>query len=347
MNDLLLRVCGKIRGLILRSKSFIHLRNVTEDDCREIDTPSMQSCAKSTIFQFPLPQQIHYATVKDRARNSGLTSVGFINSSKVVCCDFNEKKVYFAELMGEDLKIIDTHSTIIADGTPVQTDLIDARGNEFVVSNFYQGSASHYRLIDSKIEFVREINHNSYKNLHGVRFIPGYDSLVWLAYCGGNNMCHQILDLNDDRVIHEFGTDQQCQDIAFVKQFAVVFARTDHIAKGKVKLSPDSQKNIMFASAYIYELPKDLYKSAPKIKRIWRGDGHIDSTKGASDNRIYAANQYLDRVDVFEVADDGAMSLVNIIEQYPLPHGLDIHENNLAVTCYGDSTLRTSTIPIL
>lgn len=347
MKIIVSRIMSRIRSLKMKVAAYFHLHNVELDDFTgaEASDSILLSKVSSKVYQFPKPTNIHYATVKDRARNSGLTSVGFVNSTHVICCDFNEKTAYFAQINDGELNIIDKHSTITSDGTPVQTDLIDVRGKEFVVSNFYQGSFSHYKINGGKINFIREINHNKFKNLHGVRFIPGYDTLLWLAYCGGNNKCHQIFDIAEDRVIHEFSTDQQCQDIAFVNQMAVVFARTDHIAKGNVKLTEDSPRNTMFATAYIYQMPDDLYNKEPILKRTWRGDGHIDATKVGSDGLIYAANQYLDRIDVLKVAPNGTMSLVKTIDGYSLPHGLDIHEQSLAVTCYEDSTLRVITLP--
>ncbi|MCF2948183.1 hypothetical protein L0668_08705 [Paraglaciecola aquimarina] len=336
------KLIGRIRNLKMKVESYLHLKGIPIDDCRDEIESQLKLSVSSKVFQFPLPKNIHYATVKDRPRNSGLTSVGFINSTHVICCDFNEKTSYYSEIIGEKLNILDSHPTITSDGMPVQTDLIDVRKNEFVVSNFYQGSVSHYEVIDHKIKFIREINHNSFKNLHGVRFIPNYDSLLWLAYCGGNNKCHQIYDMKKNKVIHEFSTDQQCQDISFVGKYAVVFARTDHIAKGNVKLTKNSPKNTMFATAYIYELPKNIYEAPPIIKRIWKGNGHIDSTKAGPNGCIYAANQYLDRVDVLKVDQSGIMSLIQTIDGYELPHGLDIKGKELAVTCYQDSTLRVA-----
>ncbi|MEM7692756.1 MAG: hypothetical protein AAF194_10025 [Pseudomonadota bacterium] len=96
--------------------------------------------------------------MKDRTRNSGLTSVTFLGRDRFVCCDFNEKRAYFAELKRGELRVIDSHPTVVSGGDAVQTDLIDSRDNEFVVSNFYQGSASCYRINQNKIEFVGEVN---------------------------------------------------------------------------------------------------------------------------------------------------------------------------------------------
>jgi hypothetical protein len=51
-----------------------------------------------------------------------------------------------------------------------------------------------------------------------------------------------MTDLDSKTVIHQFDTDQQCQDVAFVDGYAVVFARTNHIKKGAEAVRMFSKK---------------------------------------------------------------------------------------------------------
>lgn len=290
-------------------------------------------------FQFPVIEAPHLATIKNKTRNSGLTSVCFIDETRLLCADFNEKRAYLTALTDGEVEIIDTHPTVIADGTAVETDLMDYKDGRFVVSNFYQGSVSVYRVANDKIVFDREVNLDGYKYLHGVRFIPGHDGLVWLTFCGANNRCHQIVDLDAEEIIHQIDTDQQCQDVAFVDDYAVVFARTDHIKGGKRKAIPLTRKWWMYATAYVYRMPADLRTEAPAFVSRWKGEGHIDACK-AYEGKIYAANQYLDRVDVFSLSDAGELKLVDALTGFGMPHGLDARNGTLAVTNYNDQTLR-------
>lgn len=291
------------------------------------------------IHKFPLVGEPHFATVKDKTRNSGLTSVSFVDDDRVICADFNDKLVYLASVRNGKLEIIETHPTVIADGTTVQTDLMDFLDNRFVVSNFYQGSFSVYRLEGDTISFEQEVNLNDYKGLHGVRFIPNHPGLLWLTYCGAKNKCHQIVDLESKTVIHQIDTDQHCQDVAFVDGYAVVFARTDHIKIGTKAARMFSKKWWMFATAYVYSIPENLREVAPNFVSRWKGKGHIDACK-AYNGKIFAANQYLDRVDVFTLSAEGKLSLSRSIKGMGMPHGLDLRNNKLAVTNYGDQTLR-------
>lgn len=291
------------------------------------------------VHKFPLIEEPHLVTIKDKTRNSGLTSVCFVDQDRVLCADFNDKRVYLASIRDGALEILDTHPTVNADSDHVQTDLMDYHDGRFVVSNFYQGSVSIYRLEGDKICFDGELNHNDYIGLHGVRFIPGHPGLLWITYCGVKNKCHQIIDIETKEVIHHIDTDQKCQDVAFVDGRAVVFARTDHIKEGSAKARLFSKKWWMYASAYIYEVPSDLRNDAPKFLNKWKGKGHIDACK-SHNGEIYAANQYLDRVDVFALSAKGKLSLNRTIKGMEMPHGLDLYDGKLAVTNYGDQTLR-------
>ncbi len=291
------------------------------------------------IHKFPVVEEPHLVTIKDKTRNSGLTSVNFVDDTRMICADFNDKLIYLTVLKNGALEIINTHPTVISDGSCVQTDLIDFQDNLIVVSNFYQGSVGIYRLTDNEISFEQELDLNNYKGLHGVRFIPGHPGLLWLAYCGAKNKCHQIVDWQSKTVIHQIDTDQQCQDIAFINGYAVVFARTDHIKVGTASARILSKQWWMFATAYVYKVPEDLRLTEPVFISRWKGKGHLDACK-AYDGEIYAANQYLDRVDVFSLSDDGRLSLSRSIEGMGMPHGLDVRNNKLAVTNYGDQTLR-------
>jgi hypothetical protein len=307
--------------------------------------PLSHSGDGAIVYRFPEPTDPHLATVKDRVRPSGLTSVRFIEEKMLVAADFGSKKTYLVDISSGVMSILDTHDTIISDGTPVETDLIDYRDGEFMVSNFYQGTFSRYEIRNSRIRFLREVQTSGPTNMHGLRYIPGHPRLVWLTFCNNKRPCHAIADIETGELLHYFDTDQQCQDIAFIGGHAVVFARTDHISKGEKIPAFGSRKNIMFATAYVYRLPEDLVKEPPVMFSRWKGEGHLDASKESADGRIFCANQYLDRIDIFSLSREGILSLTGMINGFQMPHGLDILGNRLAITNYGDQTLRLMSLP--
>src|SRR5947207_6478337 len=172
-------------------------------------------------YPFPSPSPPHVAYIQDRPRNSGLTSLRFVGRDRIVCCDFNEKMMYLAELTDSGPKIIASLPTIIQDGTPVQTDLLDVNNEGFlVVSNFYQGSQSFYQLQGNTLSFVSELKLTKFIRCHGVRFVPGYDDLLWVCYCGSMNKCVLIMNYKKRKVLHELKMPEQMQDTAFVGRYA-------------------------------------------------------------------------------------------------------------------------------
>ena len=307
--------------------------------------PAKYFATDTHVIALPEPGVPHLATVKDRTRNSGLTSVRFVDKNHCIAADFGNKRCYLIDLRRSDNPIVDQHSTVSGDGMPVETDLLDYHKGRFIVSNFYQGTFSLFRIENERIIFEREIAAGHTSNLHGLRFVPGNENLVWLTFCNRKEPCHKVIDLSTGKILHEIRTEQQCQDVAFARGFAVVFARTDHISKGEVILEPQSRKNTIFATAYIYRMPANLTNDPPELVHVWKGEGHLDACKEAPDGRIFSANQYLDRIDIFKLNGKGRLSLTGYIEGFSMPHGLDILGDHLAVTNYGDQTLRIMDLP--
>ena len=95
-------------------------------------------------FPFPQPAEQHLATVKDRLRNSGLTSVRFIDDNRLIAGDFAAKCLFLFRISPDGMSIIDRHDSVIATGEAVETDLIDHHAGQVITSNFYQGTFSLY-----------------------------------------------------------------------------------------------------------------------------------------------------------------------------------------------------------
>jgi hypothetical protein len=74
--------------------------------------------AAMMIYPFPSPSAPHIAFIKDKPRNSGLTSLRFVGTNRFVCADFNEKMMYLVEMTDAGLKLIAATPTAIQNGTP-------------------------------------------------------------------------------------------------------------------------------------------------------------------------------------------------------------------------------------
>ncbi|MGH8121648.1 MAG: hypothetical protein ACREPT_02640 [Rudaea sp.] len=293
------------------------------------------NAAAIRVFRFPAPSPPHIAYIKDRPRNSGLTSLRFVGPERIVCCDFNEKMMYLIELAGSGMKLVDAIPTVIHDGTAVATDLLDVNGDGLLVtSNFYQGSQSLYELRGDKLSFVSELKLNDFIRCHGVRFVPGYDDLLWVTYCGKDNKCIVIVDYKQKKTLHTLKMPEQMQDTAFIGIYAMAPARTNHISVN----GPYAGE--MYATVYLFRLPENLYASPPQLIDTWRGSGHLDAMKEYGD-QAYSANQYTDTVDVFGISAAARIEHRRSISGFAMPHGLDIRRDGLlAVTNYTDNSLR-------
>lgn len=293
----------------------------------------------STV-QFPVSKSPYMVTIRDKSRNSGLTSVRFLDEHHLVCCDFNARTIYLVHFDTNDgWKILHQHPTLIHTGQAVQTDLMDSLGNICVVTNFNQGSLSFYSIEDGKIKFLKEVNPNSCVNAHGVRFIPGHPDLVWVSYCGIQNKCAQIIDWRSERVVQSIDLEEQAQDAAFLGPYVLQFARTDHAFKAVTSNQSAPPRPKMYTTVYLLKSPGDISQGKPVLLDEWHGDGHIDAAKEYN-GRVYATNQYADTVDVFEVHKD-KIYCVERLKGFEMPHGLDIRGNGLlAVTNYYDQSLR-------
>lgn len=287
------------------------------------------------IHRFPSSSPPHIAYIKDRPRNSGLTSLRFIGGNRFVCCDFNEKRIYLAEFSGSQMKILASAPTVIEDGTPVETDLLDVNDEGlFVVSNFYQGSQSFFELRDDRLVFVEELKLTNFIRCHGVRFVPGYSDLLWVSYCDNGNRCLVMIDYRKKRVLYRMPMPEQMQDTAFLGEYALSPARTDHI---RVKTPYEGR---MYATVYLFRLPQDLRREPPQVIDVWHGDGHLDAMK-EFDGQAYSANQYTDAVDVFRISAAERVEQRPSIEGFAMPHGLDVRSDGLlGVTNYTDNSVR-------
>lgn len=283
------------------------------------------------IHRVPTTSEPHIVYIKDRSRSSGLTSLRFVASDRLVCCDYNEKKMHLLELGPAEVDVMATIPTSVRGGTPVQTDLLDWNGEDLLVtSNFYQGTQSFYALHGDTLSFVDEMKLTDFTNCHGVRFVPGYDDLLFIAYHRGI----VIADYRKKKILHMLQMSEMTQDAAFIDDYILVPARTDHIR------TEGPFTGEMYATLYLFRMPQDLHSSPPQLIDTWRGSGHLDAIKeyGAL---AYSANQYTDSVDIFGVDAAERIERRGCIPGFAMPHGVDIRPDGLlGVTNYLDNTVR-------
>jgi len=298
---------------------------------------NLTECGKKFVT-FDITEEKRFFLIKDRPRNSGLTSVRFLTDTKFVCADFNQKKIYLAELKEDGVDILSEIPTITSNGTRAMTDLLDINSDGLiVVSNFMQGTQSFYRIENNTLVFVEELDMN-FKNYgnHGVRFMPGREDLLWCTYNGTRNKFVYINDYKNKQIIHKIEFDEQPQDVAFIGNYAIVPARTNHV----VGVQAGSYPGDMYSTIYLLRLPENILEQPPVIVDKIHGKGHLDAMLEFN-GKAYSANQYTDEVEIFGITEDEKLQKVGSISGFNMPHGLDIRDDGLmAVTNYLDNTMR-------
>lgn len=318
-------------------------------------------------IRFPVPDP-HFAYVRTRRRNSGLTSVRWQDDQTLYAADFSARQVYRVRPWSQ--RQIDAQiSTLDGEGRPTETDLMDLRGDCMVLSNFYTGEVAVYSVGPAALEFDRIITVPSQhprtrvrartgrlrallrlatrstdqgrlsgRRAHGVVFIPRQPDLLWVSMCDAREKGVEIVAL-DGNPVRSIAMEEQAQDVAFIEADGVVYAiqaaRTNHITVD----APNRHE--MYATIYVYRLPADLRIDPPELLASARFPGHLDALK-AYKGRVYAANQHDNCVDEFEYSpDDNEVRLLRRLQGFEMPHGLDIrHDGLMAVTNYEQNDLR-------
>lgn len=296
-----------------------------------------------TVLHFPqrIPVGARPVYIADRPRYAPLTSLRFVAPDRLVCGDFMNRILLLVQLRADGgYDVLYERPSVDLEGHHVSTDLMDFDGvDRIITSNFEPGTQSIYRLVEDRIEFEREIvSDDRPMQCHGVRFVPHDPSLIVATFNAKKDPSLYVIDRETGDTVQRIRLAAQPQDAAFLGPWLLVPARTDHIShNGKAR-------EAIAATMYLFRLPADLRTSAPELVDTWHGAGHLDAT-AVYGGQVYIANQYLDRVDVFAVTQQGRVVLQRSLAGFDFPHGLDVRaDGQLAVTNYGDNSIRLQSL---
>ena len=255
----------------------------------------------------------------NRERYSTATAVSFIDENLILAASFFGKKLY----------LINTNTEEIIDevNTKHYPDLMDYRDGFILTSDYpYKepnGHASVYHLIDNKIKYQKEIVLKRTK-AHGCRVIDN-KNIVITSNSDDSRGC-LFIDTEKKEIIKNFN-----EFIGYPKD---VFFTEDKLLVLTAESLPNIGSKVVVKRSYLYLFDRHTLEKIDEINF----DGQTDSlTLDGEDGFITL--QAEDSVLHFNLKDN-KLIFRNLIRGFDFPHGISSHNNNIAVTNYGDNTVR-------
>tara|TARA_R110001592_G_scaffold126336_1_gene337507 strand:+ start:148675 stop:149583 length:909 start_codon:yes stop_codon:yes gene_type:complete len=258
-----------------------------------------------------------------------MTGVCFTNESHLAATHLVGERLFSISVDAANETYTVKHSIeSVYEGKPTITDLIDFNGSNLILtSNFDAGSATLYYLENEEIRFFKDLSPSqNLGNCHGARF------------CGNGTVCLStnknyliFIDTDTERVISTLKMPYHIKDMVIVNERQLVAAFAVR--------SPSQDKKPTYASGILhieYDQPRSQYKILDKW--FFRPAAFDAICYDSNEKKFYITDQYGDRVVVFKLTEK-RIRVLGEITGFRFPHGIDVSENHLAVTNYGDSSI--------
>jgi hypothetical protein len=266
-------------------------------------------------------------TVGNRNRYSTATAVSFINENLLVSAAFNSKKIYLIELLEDGThKILDV---VKAKNNP---DLLDYKDGVILTSDYpymqANGHASLYDLVDNKIVFRKQIVLPNIK-AHGCEIV---DDKTIIITSNSDNHTRGVLfiDIESHQITKIFNDFKHYPKDAFIKGDRILVVCSESL--------PQIGSTTVIKESILYLFDLNTLEKLDEVSF----HGQTDSlTLSGEDGFITIQGD--DTVLHFKLIDD-KLSIVKRIGGFNFPHGIDTIGNKVAVTNYGDNTIRIFTL---
>ena len=269
-------------------------------------------------------------TVGNRNRYSTATAVAFINENLLVSAAFNSKTIYLIKLTETGHEIVQTVKT------RHNPDLMKYKDGVIVTSDYPymepNGHASIYDLVDNKIVFRREIPLVNTK-AHGCEIVDK-DTIIITSNSDHNRGILFLNVANDANV----GVKKHFNDMQhYPKDVCIVGDVLFTVCAASL---PQIGKTTVIKESIIYAFDKNTLEKIDEITFHGQTDSIVI---GGEDG--YITIQGDDTVLHFKFINN-KLSIVKRIEGFNFPHGIGLYGNKLAVTNYGDNTIRIFDLPL-
>jgi len=265
-------------------------------------------------------------TVGNRNRYSTATAVSFINENLLVSAAFNSKKIYLIELLEDGThKILDV---VKAKNNP---DLLDYKDGVILTSDYPfmqpNGHASLYDVVDNKIVFRKQIVLPNTK-AHGAEIVD--DKTIIITSNSDHNRGVMFIDIESHQVTKNLNDFKHYPKDVFIQGNRMLVVCAESL--------PQIGKTTVIKESILYLFDLNTLEKLGEVSF----HGQTDSlTLSGEDGFITIQGD--DTVLHFKLIDD-RLSIVKRIGGFNFPHGIDSIGNRVAITNYGDNTIRIFTI---
>lgn len=265
-------------------------------------------------------------TVGNRNRYSTATAVSFINENLLVSAAFNSKKIYLIELLEDGThKILDV---VKAKNNP---DLLDYKDGVILTSDYPfmqpNGHGSLYDVVDNKIVFRKQIVLPNTK-AHGAEIVD--DKTIIITSNSDHNVGVMFIDIESHQITKNFNNMKHYPKDVFIKDDRMLVVCAESL--------PQIGKTTVIKESILYLFDLNTLEKLDEVSF----HGQTDSlTLSGEDGFITIQGD--DTVLHFKLIDD-KLSIVKRIGGFNFPHGIDSIGNRVAITNYGDNTIRIFTI---
>jgi hypothetical protein len=261
-------------------------------------------------------------TIGNRTRYSTATAVSFVNENLLVAAAFNSKKIYLIELLPDGTsKILDVVKT------KNNPDLLDYKDGVILTSDYpymqANGHASLYDLVDNKIVFRKQIVVSNTK-VHGCEIVD--DKTIIVTSNSDHNRGCMFIDIESHQVTKNLNDFKHYPKDAFIQGDRLLVVCAESL--------PQIGQTTVIKESILYLFDLNTLEKLDEVSF----HGQTDSLTLSGENGFITI-QGDDTVLHFKLIDD-KLSIVKRIGGFNFPHGIDATENKVAVTNYGDNTIR-------
>lgn len=264
-------------------------------------------------------------TVGNRTRFSTATAVAFINENLLLSAAFNSKKIYLIELTENG------HNILQEVKTQHCPDLMKYKNGVILTSDYPHGEpnghASIYDFVNGRIVFRKEIPVVNTK-VHGCEIVDK-DTII-VTSNSDHNRGIMFLNVANDALKQNFNSLQH-----YPKDVCIV---GDYLFTVCAASLPQIGKTTVIRESIIYVFDKNTLEKIDEATFHGQTDSIVVSGEDG-----FITIQGDDEVLHFKFVDN-KLSIIKRIGGFSFPHGIDCKNGKVAITNYGDNTIRIFTL---